>query len=143
LPWTAWAAVPASGTLTATSAPVTYSAGPFAAANATPVPFVDQGPECFNPLQPCDDFALTVVLPAGYHAAHPNAAVKVTLSWTDSGAGASDYDLYIYRGTVINTDGSQGADYQSAGGANPEVGTISPLADGVATYTVKVIPFTV
>ncbi|HEV2855665.1 MAG TPA: PKD domain-containing protein [Thermoanaerobaculia bacterium] len=142
LPLTAWAAVPASGTLTDTSAPLTYSAGPFAVANPTPVLFVDQGPECLNPLQPCDDFALTVVLPAGYHATHPNAAVRVTLGWTDNGAGVSDYDLYIYKGTVINTDGSQAADYQSASGDNPEVGTISPLADGPATYTVKIIPYT-
>ena len=85
-----WAATPSSGTLTDTSGPVTYTAGPFTGANPTPVIFVDSGPECFNPVQPCDDFALTVTLPAGYAAAHPNAALKVTMYWTDAGSGASD-----------------------------------------------------
>src|SRR5437867_12038373 len=116
-----WAATPSSGTLTDASGPVNYTAGPFTGANPTPVIFVDSGPECFNPVQPCDDFALTVTLPAGYAAAHPNAALKVTMYWTDAGSGASDYDLYIYKGTVINTDGSQQADYQSASGPNPEI----------------------
>src|SRR5712692_9488672 len=80
-----FAATPSSGTLTDTSGPLNYTAGPFTVANQTPLPFVDNGPECNNPSQPCDDFALTITLPAGYHAANPNAAVKVTLSWTDAG----------------------------------------------------------
>jgi PKD repeat protein len=137
-----FASTPSSGTLTDTSDPVTYSAGPFFVANPTPVLFVDQGPECSNPEQPCDDFALTVTLPAGYAAAHPNAAVKVTLSWIDTGSGLSDYDFYIYKGTVINTDGGQEPDYSGAGSANPEVATISPLADGTQVYTLKVVPYT-
>src|SRR6266705_4893789 len=114
-----FAATPSSGTLTDTSGPVSYTAGPFFVANPTPILFVDQGPECFGSAQPCDDFILTVTLPAGYSAAHPNAAVKVTLAWTDTGSGLSDYDLYIYKGTVGNTDGSEAADYQSASSANP------------------------
>jgi hypothetical protein len=142
LPVPLWAASPSSGTLTDTSGPVAYSAGPFFVANPTPVPLVDSGPECFNPGQPCDDFALTVSLPASYLAEHPNAFVEISLAWTDGGAGSSDYDLYIYRGTVINTDGGQAADYQSAGQANPEVATVGPLSAGGATYTVKVVPYT-
>src|SRR5258706_1536162 len=122
-----WAATPSSGGLTDTSGAVNYTAGPFTGANPTPVPQVDSGPECLNPVEPCDDFALTVTLPSGYAAAHPNAAIKVTMSWTDAGSGKSDYDLYVYRGTVTNTDGSQAADYQSASSANPEVVTIGPV----------------
>src|SRR5207249_12284596 len=87
-----FAANPSSGTLTDTSGPLTYTAGPFTGANPTPVIFVDSGPECGGSLQPCDDFALTVNLPSGYTAAHPNASIKVTMSWTDNGSGASDYD---------------------------------------------------
>lgn len=136
------AASPSSGTLTDTSSPLSYTAGPFTVANPTPVLLVDSGPECLNPAQPCDDYALTVALPSGYHAEHPNATVKLTLGWTDAGSGSSDYDLYIYKGTLINTDGGQQADYQSAGSANPEVATIGQLADGSATYTVKVVPYT-
>ena len=145
-----FASTPSSGTLTDVSGPVTYMAGPFFVANPTPVIFVDQGPECFGSEQPCDDYALTVTLPAGYHTAHPNAAVKVTMSWTDNGSGASDYDLYIYKNpradctpnTCTSTDGSQAADYQSASSANPEIATISPLADGTQKYTLVVVPYT-
>src|SRR5437764_7723036 len=115
-----FAATPSSGTLTDTSGPLSYTAGPFFVANPTPILFVDQGPECSGSAQPCDDYALTVTLPAGYAAAHPNAAVKVTLSWTDAGSGSSDYDLYIYKNPrndcspqdCTSTDGSRAADSQ-------------------------------
>jgi PKD repeat protein len=138
-----FAATPPSGTLTDTSGPLNYTAGPFNVANPTPLPEgLDAGPECNNPSQPCDDFALTITLPAGFKAAHPNVAAKVTVSWTDTGSGNSDYDLYIYKGTVTNTNGSKAADHQSATSANPEIATIKPLADGTQTYTVKVVPFT-
>ena len=138
----AWAATPVAGVLTPTSGPVTYTAGPFTGANPTPVPLVDAGPQCFNPVQPCDDFALTIDLPASYLAQYPNAAVKVTMTWTDSGAGVSDYDLYIYNGAVPSTDGSQSADYQSASGANPEVATIAPMFAGSRGFTFKLVPYT-
>jgi len=92
-----FASTPSSGTLTNTSGPVSYSAGPFFVSNPTPIIEVDSGPECSGSSQPCDDFKLTVSLPAGYHTTNPNASVKVTLSWTDSGSGSSDYDLYIYK----------------------------------------------
>src|SRR5207248_1618435 len=52
------------------------------------------------------------------------------------------YDLYIYKDTVHNTDGSQAANYQSASSANPEIASISPLSDGTSQYTVKVVPYT-
>src|SRR5437016_1011559 len=145
-----FAATPPSGTLTDTSGPLNYTAGPFFFANPTPVIFVDSGPECFGSGQPCDDYALTVTLPSGYAAAHPNAAVKVTMSWTDNGGGASDYDLYIYKNPrgdcsptdCTSTDGSQAANYQSASSSNPEIATISPLADGTQKYTLVVVPYT-
>ena len=68
--------------------------------------------------------------------------MKVTLAWTDTGSGRSDYDLYVYRGVVHDTDGSQAANYQSSSSANPEIATISPLNDGTSQYTVKVVPYT-
>src|SRR5690348_10322798 len=131
----AWAASPASGTLTATSGPVTYTAGPFSLANPTPVPEVDAGPECNNPQQPCDDFALTVALPSDYTTTNPAMLIQVSLSWTDSGSGHSDYDLYIYRGTVTTTDGSQTALSQSATSANPEVANLWAF-NGTQIFTV-------
>ena len=145
-----FASTPSSGTLTDASGPVSYTAGPFFVANPTPIIEVDSGPECGGSLQPCDDYALTVTLPGGYMAAHPNASVKVTLSWTDSGSGSSDYDLYIYKNPrgdcspndCTSTDGSEAADYQSASSANPEIATISPLSDGTQKYTLVVVPYT-
>ena len=98
IPSAARGATPASGTLTNTSGPLTYTAGPFAVANPTPVPVVDSGPEC-NPVQPCDEYQLTVSLPSGYTAAHPNDVVRITEGWTDTGSGQADYDLYVYKGT--------------------------------------------
>jgi PKD repeat protein len=149
-----FAATPPSGVLTDVSGPLNYTAGPFNVPNQTPLPEgLDNGPECNNPSQPCDDFALTITLPAGYTAAHPNVSAKVTLSWTDAGSGQSDYDLYVYKnprsdctGTSNHdctvTDGSQAADHQSASSANPEITTIKPLADGSQKFTVVVVPFT-
>src|SRR5437870_6914161 len=124
-----FASSPPSGTLTDTSGPLTYTAGPFFVANKTPIPEWDTGPECDNPFQPCDDYALTVTLPQGYAAAHPGASIKITLSWADGGSGQSDYDLYIYNNPDPDcspsdctvTDGTEPAAFQSAGGANPEV----------------------
>src|SRR5438874_3363189 len=145
-----FASTPSSGTLTPTSGPISYTAGPFFVSNPTPIIELDSGPECGGSSQPCDDFALTVSLPSGYHTSNPNASVKVTLSWTDSGSGSSDYDLYIYKtprpdchpNDCTQTDGGEAADYQSASSNNPEIATISPLHDGTQTYTIVVVPFT-
>jgi hypothetical protein len=154
-----FASTPSSGTLTDVSAPLTYTAGPFNAANPTPVIQVDSGPECGglgapggNQAQPCDDYSLTATIPPAYLTAHPNASIKVTMSWTDTGSGNSDYDLYIYKNPRGNcspndctvTDGTQMADYQSASGSNPEVANIGPLpTDGLPhKYTIVIVPYT-
>jgi hypothetical protein len=136
----AGAGTPSSGTLTDSSGPVTYTAGPFAVANPTPVPVVDSGPECNNPAQPCDDFLLTVTLPSNYAEQNPNKLIRFSAGWTDTGTGQSDYDLYVYKGTVTSTDGSQAAFTQSSSKADPEVASI-PAFDGTQTFTVKVVPY--
>lgn len=137
----AQAATPASGTLTDSSGPQSYTAGPFPVANPTPVPQLDVGPECNDPVQPCDDFALSVALPADYAYQHPNDLIRFTLSWEDAGTGNSDYDLYVYSGAVTNTDGSQQAKTQSSSAANPEVTTLMAF-NGTRTFTIKVVPYT-
>ena len=147
-----FASTPSSGTISDTGSTVlTYDAGPFNASNPTPVLFLDSGPECFGTAQPCDDFALTATISSAYLAAHPNASIKVTAGWTDTGSGTSDYDLYIYKNPRADcsptdctaTDGTQAADYQSAGGSNPEVANIGPpLVAGTQTYTVVIVPYT-
>lgn len=135
------AGTPSSGMLTETSGPITYTAGPFPVANATPVPEVDVGPRCNTTTYACDDFALTVTLASDYQTQHPSDSIKVTLSWTDSGSGNSDYDLYVYKGTVTTTNGSQQADYQSASSSDPEI-TSFPARSGTNTYTIKLVPYT-
>ena len=135
------AATPPNGTLTDTSGPISYDAGPFSVPNPTPVPEVDSGPECNNPTQPCDDFALTVTLPSDYTTTHPNDLIRFTAGWTDGGSGHSDYDLYIYNGTVTGTNGSQTALAQSASSADPESTSICSF-NGSRSFTVKVVPYT-
>ena len=137
-----FASTPPTGTLTDTSGPVTYDAGPFTTSNPSPIPEVDAGPRC-DANFPCDIFRLTVTLPAGYHAAHPNAFIKFTQFWTDAGTGQSDYDLFVYQGHVTTLDGSQQAATQStASGPTPEMCTFTPLADGSHEFSVVSTPFT-
>ncbi len=138
------ASTPATGTLTTTSAPVTYTSGPFNVANATPVIMVDAGPRCNTAATPCDSFILTVTLPVGYVAANPNASIKFTTSWGDTGTGNSDYDLYVYKGTVAASaiNGAKAPDAKSASGSNPEIANFSPLSDGTQRFTVIIVPYT-
>jgi hypothetical protein len=138
------AATPATGTISDVAPVQSYDAGPFFQSNQSPLGLgqVDQGPRCDSSSFPCDNYTLMVTLPGGYAAAHPNASVKVTMYWTDTGSGQSDYDLYIYKGNIGDLDGSTAADYQAASGANPEVGSISPLLDGSHNYSLKIVPYT-
>src|ERR1700720_2969090 len=145
------ASTPPNGTLSPTNPILNYDAGPFFQANQSPLGLgqLDAGPRCDGTAFVCDTFALTVNIPAGYAAAHPFAGIKVTMGWTDSGAGKSDYDLYIFKNPRSDCtpndctmpNGSQAADNQSASGANPEVATIFPVKDGVQKYTVLINPF--
>ena len=137
-----FASSPPTGTLTDTSGPVTYDAGPFTTSNPSPLPQIDAGPRCDSNF-PCDIFYLTVTLPAGYHAAHPNAFIKFRQFWTDAGTGQSDYDLFIYQGHVTTLDGSQQAATQStASGPTPEMCVFTPVADGSHEFSVVSTPFT-
>jgi hypothetical protein len=145
-----FADIPAAGTLTNKSGPLTYTAGPFFVSNKTPIIEVDVGPRCNGTTLPCDDHALTVTLPSGYMSRHPNAAVRVTMSWIDAGTGQSDYDMWVYPNpdTACNptdcssTNGTQTPIHQSTTSANPEVVIINPLHDGTQTYTLKIVPST-
>lgn len=140
-----FAASPSSGTLTDVSGPLTYSAGPFNQPNQSPAGAgqLDTGPRCGTPGFPCDSYLLTVTMPTSV-ANYPNAAIKVSAGWIDTGTSQSDYDLYVFKGNVATTNGNMIADYQSASGANPEVATIFPvIADGTPhQYTIKIVPYT-
>src|SRR5438105_9844327 len=108
------AATPSGGTLSEANPVLTYDAGPFSVPNQSPVGLgqLDTGPRCNANAFPCDSYALTVSLPAGYVAAHPNSGIKLTMSWTDTGSHQSDYDLYVYTGVVGNQGGTPPTDHQ-------------------------------
>ena len=128
---TASAATPASGTLTDSSAPLAYTAGPFFAANATPVPLTGEPPVCETDGQTCDRFELTVTLPADYGTRNPEDLVEVRIAWPEPTA---DFDLYVLNeaGVTVAT---------SASGADPEVARFI-AGSGSKKYTVQVIPYT-
>lgn len=138
LPFSASAGTPDRGTLSPTSAQLSYSAGPFNVPNATPTPAVDNGPVC-DSTSPCDSYRLTVTVPADYANAHPNLSVRIALGWDDP-TGASDYDLWVYEGDVDELDGSDGGKVDSASSANPEVAVFYPEI-GTRVYTIKVVPY--
>src|SRR5260370_3574657 len=86
LGWLGFASTPSSGTVTPANPLLTYDAGPFNVPNQSPLGLgqLDVGPRCDNMTFPCDNFALTVTLPSGYAAAHPNACIKLTVFLTDT-----------------------------------------------------------
>ena len=94
-----FAATPDNYTIDETHTSITYTAGPFLQANQSPVGLgqLDSGPRCDSTAFPCDTFHLTTVLTQNFIDTHPTAAIKVSLTWVDTGTGQSDYDLYIYR----------------------------------------------
>src|SRR3954470_23708776 len=79
-----FASTPSSGTLSPATPVLNYDAGPLLP-NPSPLGLgqIDTGPRCDTAF-PCDNYQLTVSLPAGYHAANPNAAAKVTLAWDNT-----------------------------------------------------------
>ncbi len=135
-------AAPAAGTLSDTSGPVTFDAGPFTLSNPTPVPQVDDGPRCSNPVQPCDEYVLTVSLPDGYADANPNDFIRFTFNWDDASSGLGDYDFYVYDGIVGDTSGSDASHADAATGDNPETTTLGVCQLASDKLTIKVVPYT-
>jgi hypothetical protein len=82
------AANPSSGTLSPTNALITYTGGPFQTSNQTS-PTGDTRPVCSS-ATPCDQFALKIAIPQGDTTKY---TATVNISWTDSAAKKSDYDL--------------------------------------------------
>jgi hypothetical protein len=115
------AATPSSGTLSTTNSTLSYNAGPFAVPNVT----AQAGDVICNAVTVCDDFSLTVTVPADYQTGH-NLTIKV--EWANT---LADFDLY-----VLNASGAQVG--SSASSSDPEV-VILPAVSG--TYTVRVVPF--
>jgi len=113
---------PASGTLTPTQTTLEFTSGPNAASNAAG--------DCSLP-PGCDNYALTVELPEGFTASHPEAKIKVELSWTTD----PDYDLQAEE------DGAQIGSAAATG--SPEVMELASTKDGTRSITINVVPFAV
>lgn len=96
----ALAADPASGTLTDTSGPLEYTAGPFVVPNPTPdLSLANQDPVCEPMLMNCDVYSLTVALPADYADTHVDDTIVIQVGWASlvgDPVGLPDFDLYVY-----------------------------------------------
>jgi PKD repeat protein len=123
LSWFSIAANPPSGTLTDSSGPITYTSGPFLVSN--PSGFLGGGPTC-SAAQPCDDFQLTVDVPAAMAATHN---VVITTRWSNA---AEDYDIYLLQAGTIVKD--------SASSSMPESMTVDAVS---GSYTIRIAPFAV
>src|SRR5947209_16716059 len=62
------AATPSTGTLSLATPVLTYTSGPFVGSN--PTDQADGVPTCSPPALPCDDYTLTVDVPAGRSEEH-------------------------------------------------------------------------
>jgi hypothetical protein len=119
--FSAQAANPSGGTLTETSGPRTYTAGPFVVANVT----ATAGEVICTSSVDCDDYALTVTVPASYESTHN---VRVKIEWPTA---VADFDLYVL-------DASGAVVAQAASTSDPEVAILPAVS---ASYTVRVVPF--
>jgi len=112
-----FAANPASGTLSVANPTVTYTGGPNLISNPS-------GTAKLNCVDlPCDNYALTIDLPASYEETHQ---VRINISWTSP---VEDYDLNV--SSVGSSGNSPGI---------PET-VIAPAKSGA--YTIQVVPFAV
>src|SRR5438132_8896828 len=117
---TAYAATPASGTVSGTSPTTTWTAGPFVAPNLTGQV---GDPNCGTAQTSgviCDNFTLNVVAVAGDAA---TKRVRIDVTWPGTQA---DFDLYVFQGSTLVA--------KSAGSTDPET-VFLPATSG--TYTVR------
>ena len=115
------AATPTSGTLSTATPTLTYTAGPFLVPNVTGT----AGAVICNSVTPCDEYQLTVSVPAGYDAGHD---VKITVQWPTA---VADFDLYLLD--------ANGAEVRSSASSSDPETVVVPAVSG--TYTVRVVPF--
>lgn len=129
----ATAATPSSGTLSPLTPLLTFGGGPFTGANPTNnIPGSD-GPDCAAVPGTCDDYLLTVSIPAGYSALNPSHVITVRVQWP--GAGVSDFDVYI-----LNPSTQTSAQAPAATSSDPEIAAWG-VVDGTVTYLVRVAAF--
>src|SRR5882724_3818602 len=119
---------PAGGTLSLANPTLTYTGnGPYF------IPSV-QGNTCSPPDQ-CDEYALTVELPADFATTNPNDRIHIEVGWNDPSGGVVDYDVYVLNSQGTNISGSN-----AAGSSNPEQYDIAAFS-GTKTFTVRTKPY--
>jgi len=117
------ASTPTSGTLNAPASgqtsSVAWGGGPYTGATADPA-------ACTSAT--CDNYALTVNVPATFYSSNPNYSVQVGINWSGN---TNDFDLYVKDGSgnVICSSGQSMTTSESA--------DCGQLASG--TYTVQVV----
>jgi hypothetical protein len=124
---------PSSGTLSPLTPLLTFADGPFSGANPSNDVPGSNGPNCSAVPNSCSDYLLTVSIPAGYTALHPQDVITVTVQWPD--ATVNDFDVY-----VLNP--STGAQVQPGAqtSSDPERASWHP-SDGTTTYDIRVAMF--
>src|SRR5260370_6603886 len=125
------AATPSSGTLTTANTannPLNYTSGPFLISN--PTDQVDGVATC-NAQMPCDDYILTVDVPAGSDVAN---YIKIQVSWPNQ-VTLAQYDTFVFK---LNPDNSLGpliaANFFAV---DPDVATISAVS---GKYLLRIAP---
>jgi hypothetical protein len=86
---TLYAATPSSGTLAAANATVTWSGGPYTGTT------VDNSPvnTSLCTTLTCDNFTLSVNIPANFYTTYPNDEVQIGINWASN---LNEFDLFIY-----------------------------------------------
>jgi hypothetical protein len=123
----AMAAAPAAGEITPTALTLDYGGGPFTIPNQTDQLGDGSTLQC-SPASPCDDFTLTLNLPADFTTTNPDAVVDIVVTAPEG----SDYDLYIRQGSSYKTVSAS---------SNAGESVRFPAGAGMQTLIVRSVPF--
>src|SRR5262245_5356420 len=124
---------PSSGTISPLTPLLTYTDGPITAVNPTNQVPGSVGPNCGAVPNSCSDYMLTVSIPSGYTALHPNEVVAIKVQWPT--ATVNDFDVYI-----LDAGGNAVAHPGSATSADPEIASFH-VTDGTVTYLIRVAAY--
>ena len=145
----AMAAAPASGEVNPSVLELNYGGGPFPVPNQTDQ-LGDGTTLACAPASPCDDFALTLNLPADFTTTNPDAVVDIVITAVEDDAPptGSDFDLYVKEGSgykTMSASSSAGESVRFGAGAGIQsltIRTVPFLPSGSYTATVKLTPGT-
>lgn len=131
----AFAASPASATLTPDARTQAFTGGPYVIPNVTSqteITDVIGDPVCVPGTPVCDTFDIKFDLPEDFYEQSPQELVKFKMTWAAT-TGQEDYDFYLY-------DAAGNYVAQGEGTTNPETITFC-AGQGVQDYTMHIIPW--